>query len=508
LSYRDKVKNIVRVNHIDDFNVQDETTITLEEGKNYVRGAPITTDKRCIVQPNVSLTNNCFTDESVWHYTGTGDMFTVADGEIFDHRIDTISAPDANQVYNCSGVNVSSTVRLQDVRGVAQTQTGRVSKKLGTFDTLGTLLIFNCGFVTSLEGPFSLGLDDGITLLNSFVVLSIDRLGNFGSTTDFIGLDVSGASFQVFELSNIIFSNPNTSAIGIKASRNSANIAPNVVATIRDCEFLGGITPTDGVEYTDVVFRYSVMNSTPLPDTTVRLKSDFEGSTAVTTMSGAGVPTPINALWTPAVTEQLCFSDKLTFDNTTNTCTSVDGIITAAGGTAFNHGLSNGAQIELVENGGLPAELSDGEVYYAGNVTATTFQLYEDEALTTLVTFTDDGTEPNYYCHENGNSSSGWVLFLSETPSTILLGGWVTIEKSAGSDSPVRTVIMETDTNYTVTRRANGSTISARNNVPGSSQIAGLKFFSRREGVIIYVENVSGSVDNEVTDASISYTKV
>lgn len=65
--------------------------------------------------------------------------------------------------------------------------------------------------------------------------------------------------------------------------------------------------------------------------------------------------------------------------------------------TAANHGWSNGQSVRLQTTGVLPAVASGGALaaltnYWVGNVTAATFKLYRDSALTTLVDFTGTGT--------------------------------------------------------------------------------------------------------------------
>ena len=340
MSYRDKLNNVVRINRLDDFNVQDADTITLEEGKIYVRGAEIVTDKRFIVEPNVVLTHQSFDAGERLIYTGTGDMFTGVDVRTFSHRWDAISAPNANQIYNFSDVGSDSIVYIQDVRGFADSGLEKISQKFGTFTDLETLQIVNCGFVSAVDETFSLGLDGGLTLIGDFSVLTINRLALGSASSAFKGLEYPGATFQVFEVNNIIFVAP-SGAIGISGDEDSANIAPGVIATVRDCEFIGGVTPLENISSGDK--RYDFDNCPPVSDSTIKGILQFDGNTDVTVMSGPNVPTPINTLWSDGnVEERICFSDKVTFDNTTNTCTAVDGAIDATGGTAFNHGLANG----------------------------------------------------------------------------------------------------------------------------------------------------------------------
>ena len=46
-------ENEIIINSLADFAIQDETTITLEDGKTYIRGSGLSTSKRFIVGKNV-----------------------------------------------------------------------------------------------------------------------------------------------------------------------------------------------------------------------------------------------------------------------------------------------------------------------------------------------------------------------------------------------------------------------------------------------------------------------
>ena len=60
--------------------------------------------------------------------------------------------------------------------------------------------------------------------------------------------------------------------------------------------------------------------------------------------------------------------------------------------TASGHGLTSGAAFILQGLGSsLPGGIIEGQVYYAGNITSTSFKPYADSALTTPVTITADG---------------------------------------------------------------------------------------------------------------------
>ena len=80
--------------------------------------------------------------------------------------------------------------------------------------------------------------------------------------------------------------------------------------------------------------------------------------------------------------------------------------------TIGGHGFSNGSPISFttypLAGGVLPAPLITGTTYYAGNVTANTFQVYADSGLTALILLATSGTDPgtgptSYITSQNTN---------------------------------------------------------------------------------------------------------
>jgi hypothetical protein len=494
------------INDVRDFNVQDDSTITLQRNTVYIAGSPISTSKRFIVEPNVSITGLTYAPSAMWSYTGSGTMFTGEDFNSFEHRYHSISCPSA-QAYDFSSSNPREGLfQLDNVTLRSPTSSTLSCDKFGTFDNLRSFLVTNSSCSLNVDGSSGLGANDGITISGTSNILSISQFAIILNDATSIGLDFREALFNVFEVANFAFISTQSGSRAIVGDENSVNIAKGSIGSIRDCEFIGAIDPLNGITSKDI--RVSSSSSSPVPDSTIAARLSFEGNALTTTMTAANTPTPINALWTDGeVEERMCFGDKLTFDNSTNTCTTQDGAIDVNGGSAFTSGLSNGDAVTLRENGGLPVELAEDTIYYIGSVTATTFQLYPDDTLTTPVNFTDNGTGINYYCHEQGNSSSGWMIYLGEVTTDISDDGWVSIQKSGGGSVGVRTVIMQTDTSYNVTRRQNGAATDASNTILTSSKISDIKRTAPGEGILIYVENLTGTIDNECTDALISISK-
>lgn len=363
----------------------------------------------------------------------------------------------------------------------------------------------NC--LTAFDLNNSTYIFDSVAVFNS--VKAIDVSGSnilIGSISKFFCIstgneciDLGTSTHLELELLNVITI---AATFGVSGLSDGGNLAANVVATVTGCNFLGVGTPLENISVSDAA--WSFVRNSGLPASSVRAILQFDGNALVTAISAANTPVRVNAVWSDGEVEQRFeFGDKVNFDNTTNTLTSIGDDITLSSGSAFSHAMSNGDSVFLLENGGLPSGLSEGVRYFVGDVTATTYRLYEEAGLSTLVTFTTNGTGPNYYRHKTGDSSSGWFIYTGIPTIATNVGGWVTIEKASGPDAPVRAVIMCTDLSFNVIAMANGSTVSAKNGIPSSSQVVNIMDISTGVGFLIYVENVSGVVDNIITDSRI-----
>ena len=499
--------NTIVINKLDDFAVQDDTTITLEDNYLYMFGnrEDLLSAKRFIVGENVTMTKGSLTAPGRLVYTGAGSMFTGVDCKSFHVYNHSFACPNA-EMFTFTDNTVDTTFFIQNLRSTSGSNSELVAQKYGTFTNVFAIVIRIGTVAASIEGGSSLGVNDGITVTGDTSFISIIEQVLLSTSASFVGLDFEGVTNldTAFEIANFVNIGTAPGSVGFKGAVNSQNLSAGILGTFRDCEFIGAITPLEGITSKDI--RFNFQNCAPVSDSTVAARLKIEANTSITTMSAD--PTPINALWTDGeVEERMCFGDKLTFDNTTNTCTTEDGAIDVNGGTAFNHGLSNGDTLQLLEGGTLPTGLAEGTIYYVGNVTATTFQLYPDDTLTTPVNFTDNGTAINYYCHEQGNSQSGWVIYLGESTTDIRTEGWVSIQKTGGGTVGVRAVLMQTDTSYNVTRRQNGAEVDSSNNILSSSQVTDIKRTAPGEGFIVYVENISGTTNNEITNALVGFSK-
>lgn len=238
---------IVYVESVNDFAVQDASTITLEANKVYVPVASISTSKRFVVQQNVSVFGFSLSRDITWTYTGTGDMFTGVDVETFNLMRLQFSAVNANQVFNFSDTTPQlSQIVINLCIGVAPS--GRVSKKYGTFTDLLLVQIDNC------SAP---DIDDGVTLAGSIGLLSIFRFFLGSSVGTFAGLRLGSAVIdQAFELANFSINSAASGSIGITGLASSGNVGANIIATVRDSEFNVDI-PLVNITSQDVRYDFS-----------------------------------------------------------------------------------------------------------------------------------------------------------------------------------------------------------------------------------------------------------
>ena len=268
-------------------------------------------------------------------------------------------------------------------------------------------------------------------------------------------------------------------------------------------------------EHPPAFFAKSLTQATPkvksaentfIPDSTVRAKLVIEDNALVTAIATINTPVQINVIWTDgSLEERLCFQDYCIFDNTTNTITAMNYIIPASP-VVFNHGLSDGDRLVMVNDDGLPAELVDRRHYFVVNSTATTFQLsitFEGP----VVAFTDDGTPVNYYCHTTGVSASGWVIYTGIQDTSIVVQGWVAIDKSGtAQEGGVR--LIKTDINFAETNAARGSKATIQQGKGQSSTVADLIRLERFEGVRVFLENRTAAPDDLIaTDADVTFTE-
>jgi len=259
-------ENQIIINDVSDFAVQDATMIILEEGKNYVRGAAISTDKRFIVSKRVTISSPSFMIDEVWEYTGTEAMFTGLDVEFFSAVNLAVRCPDASEIFcfeDTSALN-TSVISHKNCFAFSSGPSALAAKKWGTFTALNIVDMDVCVVSGASAGT---GMEDGITLAGvELNKLSMNAVDFFTSENTFIGLDLGSVLIkESFRIDDLVIDGP-SGATGISGLSSSANIETGIIAHIRDSEFLGSITPLSGITISDL--RYEFLNCPPVEDST------------------------------------------------------------------------------------------------------------------------------------------------------------------------------------------------------------------------------------------------
>ena len=297
--------NQIIINSVGDFAVQDGTTITLEEGKTYIRGAGISTGKRFVVGKNVTIFSPGSSEPNdVWEYTGTDNMFTGFDVEFFNAFNLAVQCPNAAQIFffqDTSALNTSG-VLLQFCIALSASPTSLAALKWGTFTNIFALIMKSCSI-----GP-STGIEDGITIDGTQLnVLLIDEVSFFTSNVSYVGLALKSTvitqTLKVNTFSNFAGSG---SAFGILALTNSDNIATGIVGSFTDCEFLGAITPLSGISVSDL--RYEFFNCPPLENSSKAADTFLTAQETVTINTAATFVAIDGTNWSSDVDERFSVS--------------------------------------------------------------------------------------------------------------------------------------------------------------------------------------------------------
>lgn len=217
--------------------------ISLVANTDYVLGADVSVggDRLDVSAGNISWTsNNQF--GNLLTYTGTGNLFTGVDVDfnIFDSHITCPSGT----VFNMSDVAVKNAhiSRISAVRIESCTA-------FGTFTDMQSPVI---------ENSLSLATVQGITIAGTNIQLTaISRVAMLSTNAAFVGVDLGVSTSAGGEIENLLIVAP-AGGIGIKGAASSANVLANGVITVRDCNFIGGMTAElSGLTSDDVRFAYS-----------------------------------------------------------------------------------------------------------------------------------------------------------------------------------------------------------------------------------------------------------
>lgn len=255
--------NIVVINDVTDFPAASGGVITLDDNITYYIADNIVTESRFVCgQNNIITSNNPFASALI--YTGSGDMFTGVNVSFAVDR-GVISCPNA-QPFNFSATSGNFPTFGLNLTTIANCQ------KCGTFDNLRSVNVTNTAFFDCTDGISISGVDNWDTV-------TVSRLRIDGGTSTINGFDLTSSLHETFELSNYVIIG-GAGTVGITGLTNNANIKPNFIASIDQCEFTSGVTPLSGITIEDV--RFSFLSNSGLQDSTIDANPYLSVATTVT----------------------------------------------------------------------------------------------------------------------------------------------------------------------------------------------------------------------------------
>jgi hypothetical protein len=255
--------NIVIINDLDDFPAASGGVITLDDNITYyISNNIVTADRFECGTNNIITSNNPFANALI--YTGVGDMFTGVNVSFAVDR-GVISCPNA-QPFNFSATAGNSPTFGLNLTTIAQCQ------KCGTFDNLRSINITNTGFFDCSDGFTISGADNWDTI-------AVNRLRLDGGTSVFTGFDLTTSLHRTFEISNYVILG-GSGTVGMSGLANSANIEPDFISTVSQCEFTSGVTPLSGITIDDI--RFSFLSNSGLQDSTIDANPYLTTATTVT----------------------------------------------------------------------------------------------------------------------------------------------------------------------------------------------------------------------------------
>ncbi len=296
----------------------------------------------------------------------------------------------------------------------------------------------------------------------------------------------------------------------IPANEYSFNFDPNGTfdrITINGNTFLplSRFFAPDSLDWTSPqVYAY---NNTEMPDSTVKALLSISGNaSATTTITSTGDPEPIVALWQDGdIEERMVFQDAFSVNASADT---ID--------TLFEHGLSVDDPVTffVFSGGTLPGGLSaEGKQYYVQSVPTTlTFTLKETLTGGIVDITTATGSGNFFYRHTTGDSSTGWAVYTGLEGVSVRIGGWVSAKRVAGETDLINfsAYIMKTGKlSPTPIEHTSGGVSRISDTVTTSSVLETIMKLSEDEGVLIYIQSLTGSPDLNLiaSDAIITIAK-
>jgi hypothetical protein len=271
------VNNQVVINSASDFPAAIADRIQLVASTDYVIGGLIDIgDDDFLLAPNVVFSGS--PGSSIIQTTAAGTLFSGGDLETFTIQGTNFSCPDAEVFGIVDTMGPVTTVRVLDSRILSCRKIGTIQDAVGVVTAI--VEIAEC--------------DDGLTLVGGNIIVSVSQTFIRSNSPTFVAVDLGTSVTPTLEITDLLCVAP-AGAVGISGATDSANIAPNSVASVVSCEFIGGMDALAGITRDD--FRFSFQGNSGIPDTNPDALLSLTSNAVETEITTPGVAVLAAGLW-------------------------------------------------------------------------------------------------------------------------------------------------------------------------------------------------------------------
>jgi len=277
------ISNRVIINNGEDFPDAVGGRIPLADNTEYYIGSnAVSVPDGFLVGENVTI--NGAGAPALLTYTGTGNMFEGDGVGLFAITRIAVDLPNGGTVFDINDTVQSSVINVLDYRVLSCASLGTVTNVVA--------------FVMEFGSIFD--MDDGITIVGSAAVVSIDKMFGFSTSATFKAVNLGTSVAPTIELTNMALTAP-AGAVGIAGAADNANLPAGSVATVTSCEFLGGMAALSGITEDDIRWAFNgnsgIIGTSVIKDTFPDALISLTGNALETVIGDVGVPTKVNGVW-------------------------------------------------------------------------------------------------------------------------------------------------------------------------------------------------------------------
>lgn len=270
--------NEVIVNSLSDFPAAVAGVITLADDTIYRVAGPITTSDRFVMGANTKITAfNTFSP--VFSYSGSGTLFTGTDVSCSIQDI-WMTCPNG-EVFNFSDPTVANqhVVIIRDCFIIQ-------SNKLGTFDSLATIIVSDVGHILANQGYTILG--------TGWRVWRFQDSGMSSTNAAFVGFDLGTAECIAINFDTLLIDIV-AGAYAFSGAANSANVPVGNLGRINNVTLTNAGDMLTGLTTDDI--RWSFKNNDQIAETMPDAFIAFNGNATETSIAVAGTPVLVAGTW-------------------------------------------------------------------------------------------------------------------------------------------------------------------------------------------------------------------